>query len=130
MTFTDTDASNSFNNVTGTADGTDRDTGASLAYNLPDGSSDTSQSGYDLAQAGSYGTLYLNQSSGAYLYIPDSNAIDSSRSSDTDQFDIRVSDGTLSETQTLTQQLMASMIRLSLASFRFYAYRHNSTRQL
>lgn len=102
MTFNDTDASNTFNNVTGTADGDDRDTGASLAYNLPDGSSDTSQSGYDLAEAGSYGTLYLNQSSGAYLYIPDSNAIDSSRSSDTDTFDIRVSDGTLSETQTLT----------------------------
>ena len=105
ISFDDTDASNTFNNVTGTASGADRDTGASLAYSLPDGARDTSQSGYDAAQSGTYGTLYLNINSGAYLYIPNSSAIDGSKTTNTEQFNIRVSDGTLNETQTLTTTL-------------------------
>ena len=105
ISFDDTDASNTFNNVTGTASGADRDTGASLAYSLPDGARDTSQSGYDAAQAGTYGTLYLNINSGAYLYIPNSRAIDGSKTTNTEQFNIQVSDGTLNETQTLTTTL-------------------------
>ena len=105
ISFDDTDASNTFNNVTGTASGSDRDTGASLAYSLPDGARDTSQSGYDAAQSGTYGTLYLNINSGAYLYIPNSSAIDGSKTTNTEQFNIQVSDGTLNETQTLTTTL-------------------------
>ncbi|MCP3402320.1 VCBS domain-containing protein [Bradyrhizobium sp. CCGB20] len=57
---------------------------------------------YDLSQAGPYGTLYLNSTSGAYAFVPNSAAINALQSPTSTSFVITVSDGGLSASQTFT----------------------------
>ena len=57
---------------------------------------------YDVSQAGPYGTLYVNSTTGAYTIVPDSGAINALKAPTTESFIITVSDGTLSANQTLT----------------------------
>ena len=57
---------------------------------------------YDVSKTGLYGTLYLNSTTGAYVYVPDDNAINALKAPTTESFTITVSDGTLSASQTYT----------------------------
>ncbi|MBR0756698.1 VCBS domain-containing protein [Bradyrhizobium jicamae] len=57
---------------------------------------------YDVSEGSPYGTLYLNSASGAYTFVPDSDAINALKSPTSDSFVITVSDGTLSTSQTFT----------------------------
>ena len=57
---------------------------------------------YDGSRAGPYGTLYVNSTTGAYTFVPDSGAINALKAPTTESFVITVSDGTLSANQTLT----------------------------
>ncbi|MBR9866131.1 MAG: hypothetical protein GYB18_03345, partial [Oceanospirillales bacterium] len=75
-TYVETAADDTFNAVTGTLSGSDRDTVATATYAITGSSPDTSLSGYDRSKAGTYGTLYLNSVSGAYTYIPNDAAIE------------------------------------------------------
>ena len=53
-------------------------------------------------EAGPYGTLYVNSTTGAYTFVPDSGAINALTAPTTESFIITVSDGTLSASQTFT----------------------------
>jgi VCBS repeat-containing protein len=57
---------------------------------------------YDVSEVGSYGTLYVNSTSGAYTFVPNSDAINALVAPTTTDFVITVSDGTLSAEQTFT----------------------------
>src|SRR5205814_2211695 len=51
---------------------------------------------------GAFGTLYVNSTSGAYTFVPDSGAINALTSPTTQSFTVTVTDGTLTTTQTFT----------------------------
>ena len=105
FTFTDTSANDSFSNVTGTALGSDLDSGETLTYAITGGSASNAHSGYDLSLAGSYGVLFLNSSTGAYSYVPNDTAMEATATNVSDSFSVYVSDGTASSSQTLTASI-------------------------
>jgi hypothetical protein len=88
----------------GTLAGNDPE-GASLSYGLEGAvAADASFEGisYDLSKAGVYGTLYLNSSSGSYLFQPRSDwSLNGLSASGTDTFNLSVSDGTLTSSTPL-----------------------------
>ena len=53
-------------------------------------------------RTGPYGTLYVNSTTGAYTFVPDSDAINALTAPTTTSFTVTVSDGTLSASQTFT----------------------------
>ena len=57
---------------------------------------------YDVSKTSSFGTLYLNSTTGAYAFAPDNGAINALKTSTTDSFVITVSDGSLSTAQVFT----------------------------
>ncbi|WOH65378.1 VCBS domain-containing protein [Bradyrhizobium sp. BWA-3-5] len=57
---------------------------------------------YNISKTGLYGTLYLNSTTGAYLYVPENAAVNALSVPTTENFTITVSDGTLSVSQTYT----------------------------
>jgi VCBS repeat-containing protein len=57
---------------------------------------------YDISRTGLYGTLFVNSTTGAYTYVPNSDAINALTAPTTESFAITVSDGTLSANQTFT----------------------------
>ena len=102
ISLVDTASDDTFTNTSGTASGADRDSGDTVAFALPNGGSDTSLSGYTQSEAGSFGTLYLNETSGAYTYMVNDRAVEARKTDASDQFSVQVSDGSLTATQTLT----------------------------
>ena len=80
-------------------------TGATLSFGIRGGTAgSTVLDGvtYDVSQAGPYGTLYVDSTTGAYTIVPNSAAINALKAPTTERFVITVSDGTLSASQTLT----------------------------
>ncbi|MEH2612198.1 VCBS domain-containing protein [Bradyrhizobium sp. AZCC 1693] len=57
---------------------------------------------YDISKTGLYGTLFVNSTTGAYTYVPNSDAINALTAPTTESFTVTVSDGTLSANQTFT----------------------------
>jgi VCBS repeat-containing protein len=57
---------------------------------------------YDISQTGHYGTLYVDSTTGAFIYVPDNNAVNALKAPTTESFTITVSDGTLSASQIFT----------------------------
>ena len=57
---------------------------------------------YDVSQVGPYGTLYVASSTGAYIFVPDNDAINALTEPATTLFIITVSDGSLSASQAFT----------------------------
>ena len=57
---------------------------------------------YNISRTGPYGTLFLNSTTGAYTFVPNSGAINALTAPTTESFTITVSDGTLSASQTFT----------------------------
>ena len=93
IAFTDTSSDDTFSAATASLSASDRDSGDSLTYSISGGSADTSLSGYTHSASGSYGTLYVNSSSGAYSYVPNDSAIEGLTSTQTDSFTMSVSAG-------------------------------------
>jgi VCBS repeat-containing protein len=60
---------------------------------------------YDVSEAGPFGTLYVNSTTGAYTFVPDSGAINALTAPTTTSFTVTVSDGTLSADQTFTIEI-------------------------
>ena len=57
---------------------------------------------YDVSKAGPYGTLYVDSATGAYTFVPDSDAINALTVPSATDFTITVFDGTLSANQKFT----------------------------
>jgi VCBS repeat-containing protein len=93
VTYNDTSADDTFGNATGTVTASDVDAHDTLTYGATGAGSDISQSGYDMSVAGTYGTLYINSSTGAYEYIPNDDAIEALKTSASESFTFTVSDG-------------------------------------
>jgi VCBS repeat-containing protein len=66
------------------------------------GSTVVDGSSYDVSRTGIYGTLYLNSTTGAYIYVPDDDAINALAAPSIESFTITVWDGTLAASQTFT----------------------------
>ena len=101
--FADTAASDDFDAVTGTLQATDVDAGAVQTYGIAGGASDgpvvVNGASYDVSQRGTYGTLYVNSATGAYVFVPDDAAINGLTADTTETFTFTVSDGTLTDSQ-------------------------------
>ncbi|TAN48315.1 MAG: DUF4347 domain-containing protein, partial [Methylococcaceae bacterium] len=89
--YADTAADNSFADTTGTLAGKDVDSDATLTY-----SGD---------KTGSYGTLTVDKTSGAYTFAPNDSAIEALKTSASESYTVTVSDGTASANATLTVNL-------------------------
>jgi VCBS repeat-containing protein len=79
--------------------------GATLIFGISGGTGGATVLGgatYDVSEGSPYGTLYLNSATGAYTFVPNSNAINALKAPTTDSFVITVSDGSLSASQTFT----------------------------
>jgi VCBS repeat-containing protein len=104
LSLTDTTAADTFANRTGTLSATDID-GSTLTYGITDSSSVSTAINnvtYDLSRVGSYGTLYVRSTNGAYAYVPNNTAINALISNASESFTVTASDGSLSDTKTLT----------------------------
>ncbi len=106
--FTDTAAADSFTSQGGTLVANDVD-GDRLTFGISSGQAATHTAegvSYDLSKTGTYGTLYLNSSTGAYLYVPSSSAIQALKTTQTESFTLNVTDGVIttpvSKTLTIT----------------------------
>ena len=105
--LTDTSAPDQFGAQTGTLSASDAD-GDSLTFSLSGSQAVSYASGgvtYDLAKTGTYGTLYLQSGTGAYLYEPDAAAINALSAAASEAFTVGVSDGAASGSSTLTVNL-------------------------
>jgi VCBS repeat-containing protein len=102
-TVSETDASTTaspISNSTGTVSGYDPDQDSpTYSYGI---SGESAVSG-SVSKAGTYGTLSLNTTTGAYTYVPNMTAIKPLNTGDTpvDSFNLTVSDGSLSGSGTL-----------------------------
>ena len=105
ISFTDTSGDDSFSAASATASGSDRDSADTLTYAISGQSADTSQSGYTHAAGGTYGTLYINSGTGAYIYVPDEDAIQELTTQQSESFTVTLSDGTATASRTLTATL-------------------------
>lgn len=92
-TYNDTQANDVFSNHTGTLTASDPDTNDTLTFGATGAAADNSQGGYDMSVAGSYGTLYINSSTGAYVYIPSDSAMEHLKTTVSDSFTFTVDDG-------------------------------------
>ncbi len=75
-TYTDTQNNDTFNTFTGSLTASDVDAHDTLTYGATGATANVSQSGFDMAVAGTYGTLYINSTTGAYEYIPSDAAME------------------------------------------------------
>jgi VCBS repeat-containing protein len=100
----DTAANDVFSDITGTLTSTDPDASDTPTYSVVGGVA-TAESGFDVEVTTAYGTLYLNQSTGAYTFVADNAAVQALDSGDAPvalDFAVSVSDGDTSDGDTLT----------------------------
>ncbi|HWA91727.1 MAG TPA: VCBS domain-containing protein [Rhizomicrobium sp.] len=91
--YTDTLLNDTFSNFSGSLTAHDTDTSDTLTFGATGATANAGQPGYDMAVAGSYGTLYINSATGAYVYIPNDTAMEALKTSASDSFTFTVSDG-------------------------------------
>ncbi len=99
ITYTDSGAADNFASSTGTLNASDVDSGTVLTYDISGG---TDNGDGTVSIIGSYGTLTLNQTTGAYEYTPDDSAINLLNTDASDTFTLSVSDGEAVVTETFT----------------------------
>ncbi|MDM9647861.1 VCBS domain-containing protein [Rhizobium sp. S163] len=101
VTYVDTKNDDSFSSVTGRLTSTDRDASETATYGVDGGSDSTRRYGYDIAKTGDYGTLFLNKSTGAYIFVPNDAAIEGLKTTATESFTLTVTDKSgATDTQT------------------------------
>ena len=96
VTVAETAVNDVFSDITGTLTGTDPD-GNTVSYQLA-GSSGTLQSGFMVEKSSTYGTFYLNTTTGAYKFVVDNAAVQALKSAQTISFDVNAFDGSLAST--------------------------------
>ena len=94
--LTDTAANDSFTAITGTLVGSDVDAGTTLTYGITGGTVNAGTS----TRVGTYGTLLLNTSTGAYTYTPTASAINALSANASDSFTFTLADGAGGSTTT------------------------------
>jgi VCBS repeat-containing protein len=100
-TVTDTAGDDIYTDVTGVLTGSDRD-GDTVGFELS-GSTGSLAAGFDVEKSSSYGTFYLNSTSGAYKFVADDAAVEALKTSATVDFVVNATDGSLdSAAQTIT----------------------------
>jgi len=101
----DTVVFDTFTASSGTFTASSPRSGATLTFGISGGTAGNTVLGgvtYDLSKVGSFGTLYLKSATGAYTFVPNSDAINALKSDTTQNFIITVADGTLSASETFT----------------------------
>jgi VCBS repeat-containing protein len=92
-----------FSATSGSFSATSFNFGFALTFGIAGGAVDPiviAGASFDVEKPGSYGILYLNSATGAYTYVPNSDAINALKVPTTDNFTITVSDGLVSASQT------------------------------
>ncbi|QFY59410.1 type I secretion C-terminal target domain-containing protein [Rhizobium grahamii] len=100
VTYHDTSADDTFSAATGKLSSTDRDAGDTATYGVNGGVASNAREGFDVAKTGSYGTLYVNSTTGAYTYVPNDTAIEGRKSDTQESFALTVTDGSGATTST------------------------------
>jgi VCBS repeat-containing protein len=101
----DTTVFDLFTATSGTFLASSPNSGATLTFSISGGTGGSTVIDgvtYDVSKVGPYGTLYVDSTTGAYTYVPDSDAINALTEPTTTDFTITVSDGTLSAAQPFT----------------------------
>ena len=102
--YTDTTGNDMFAPVSGTLVGDDPDN-VDLIYGIvggtTGGSTNIGGTVYDVSRISNFGTLYVASDTGEYTFVPRDAAIEALKAGATQSFTVRVSDGTLNDTQTL-----------------------------
>jgi VCBS repeat-containing protein len=105
ISLTDTTAYDTlFSSTTGTLSASDVDTGSSVTFGLTSSAASTFTNNgvtFNLQSTGKYGTLYVNSSSGAYVFVPDASLVNAVGGG-SDSFTVSASDGSLTTTQALS----------------------------
>ena len=108
-TYTDTANNDTFAAATGTLSRTDRDAGDGATYGITGGTTggNTTLGGviYDVSKVGTYGTLYVKSTTGAWRFEANDGAIEGLKGDTTENFTVKVTDGsgaTVSQTLTVT----------------------------
>ncbi|WP_271553460.1 DUF5801 repeats-in-toxin domain-containing protein [Bradyrhizobium sp. CCBAU 45394] len=94
----DTVVFDTFTATSGTFTASSSNSDATLTFGISGGTNGNTVLGgvtYDVSQTGPYGTLYLNSGSGAYTFVPNSDAINALKAPTTTSFIITVADGSL-----------------------------------
>jgi VCBS repeat-containing protein len=101
----DTIVFDTFSATSGTFGASSSGSSAPLTYGISGGTAGNTVVGgvtYNVSEAGAFGTLYVNSSTGAYTFVPDDAAINALKAPTTENFVITVSDGTASASQTFS----------------------------
>lgn len=104
LNFTDTSSNDTFINISGTLSASDSN-GDTLTYGI----SNSSILGTTSSRTGSYGTLSLNTSSGAYTFVPNDTAIEALSVNMSETYTFTVSDGTDSASANLVVSIIATL---------------------
>ncbi|WP_334797850.1 putative Ig domain-containing protein [Nostoc sp.] len=97
INYTDTANDDTFTAQTGTLAASDPDSEQTLTYGIDGGT----VNGTTVNKIGTYGTLSLDTSTGAYTFTPVDSAIEALTSNATEGFNVTVSDGTATDNKTL-----------------------------
>jgi VCBS repeat-containing protein len=100
----DTSAFDTFTATSGTFTASSTNGGA-LTFGISGGTPERTVldgTNYDVTEAGAYGTLFLDSATGAYTYVPNSDAINALQAPTTERFTITVSDGSQSADEAFT----------------------------
>jgi VCBS repeat-containing protein len=101
----DTVVFDSFTDTSGTFSASSANGSAALTFSISGGTAGNTVLGgvtYDVSDTGPFGTLYVNSTTGAYTFAPNSGAINALQAPTTETFTITVSDGTLSASRAFT----------------------------
>ncbi len=104
VTFTDTVATDTFTNATGTLSGADADSGDTLTYGI----ASVSGASATVSTTGTYGTLTVTQATGAYTFVPNNTAINARATNATETYTVTVNDGIQTTNATLTVSITAA----------------------
>jgi VCBS repeat-containing protein len=107
-TEVDTVVFDTFTATSGTFVASSPISGATLTFGIGGGISGSTVLGgvtYDVSSIGPFGTFYVSSTTGAYTFVPNSDAINALKTPTTESFIVTVSDGALSATQTFTVTL-------------------------
>ena len=101
----DTAVFDTFTATSGTFSASGANGSGRLTFGIGGGSAGNTVLGgvtYDVSNTGPFGTLYVDSTTGAYTFVPNSGAINALQAPTTESFTITVSDGTLSASRAFT----------------------------
>ncbi|MDA7827197.1 DUF4347 domain-containing protein, partial [Rhodobacteraceae bacterium] len=109
VTYTDTVANDTFVATNGLLSSVDADTSDTATFGIAfaDATAVT-LAGFDVSKTVTYGTLFVNSTSGAYRFVPNNDAINGLKADTSYAFDVSVTDGTVTRFKPFTVNLVAA----------------------